>query len=163
MRVGTPIAAGLGLSHLRNTNVIRTHQAPNAVSRWVEIHLRTTCLALVAIALLSTAPAFGQYSAVIAACHWDSQHHCAGVAPQEGAFARCIRTNFLELTESCQDALVTVAAVSEACGKDIQQQCPAIQPGDGRILLCVKAHYAALSEPCKDAMGHAAERSLHAR
>ena len=129
----------------------------------MEFDVRTTCSALAVIALLSASPALGQYADVIAACRWDSRQHCAGVAPQGGGLAQCIRTNFLALTEPCKTALVKIAAVTEVCGKDIQQQCPGINPGAGRLFLCVKAHYAALSEPCKDAMGHAAERSLHAQ
>jgi hypothetical protein len=108
-------------------------------------------------------PAVGQYSAVIAACRWDSQHLCAGVLPEGGQLAQCIKANFQALAEPCKAALVRIAAVREACGPDIQQQCPVIRPGAGRILLCVRAHYAALSDPCKDALGRAAEREVHRR
>jgi hypothetical protein len=122
--------------------------------------LHRSCLVLAVLALLSTSPALGQISAVIATCRWDSSHVCAGAQPGGEEFARCIRANFHRLTEACQAALVKTEAVYKACGADVAQQCPGIKPGAGRILLCVKRHYAALSEPCKEAIGHAAVRRI---
>ena len=43
--------------------------------------MRRSCLILAVLALLSTSPALGQYSAVIAACRWDSLHVCASAPP----------------------------------------------------------------------------------
>jgi hypothetical protein len=120
--------------------------------------LRGFCLVLAFLALLSTSPALGQYSAVIAACRWDSLHVCAGAPPGGEEFARCIRENFQTLTEACKAALIRNEAVYKACAADVARQCPGIKPGSGRILLCVRAHYAALSEPCKEAIGHAPMR-----
>jgi hypothetical protein len=122
-----------------------------------------SCLVLAALALLSVSPAFAQYSAVIAACRWDSKQLCADVVPQGGGLARCIEEKFDALGYSCKAALVRITAVRQACGADIAQQCPGTKPGAGRVLLCVKAHYAALSAPCREAIGHAAERNVPGR
>jgi hypothetical protein len=117
-------------------------------------------LALAAVVLLSTPPAWGQYSAVIAACRFDAKGVCGGALPEGGQLAACIKRNFPALGEPCKAALVRIAAVRQACAADLQQQCGATRPGAGRILFCVKAHYAELSEPCREAIGHAAERNV---
>jgi len=110
--------------------------------------------------MLSAAPAWAQYSAMIGACRFDAKSVCGGVVPDGGRLAACIKQNFEALGESCQAALVRVGAVRQACATDIEQKCPATRPGAGRILFCVKAHYRQLSEPCRDAIGRAAERNL---
>ena len=113
--------------------------------------------------LLSTSPAWAQYSAVIAACRFDAKGVCGGITPDRGRLAACITQNFQALSGSCQAALVRIKAVRDACGADIQQQCPATKPGAGRILFCVKAHYSAMSEPCRAAIGQAAARNIRSR
>lgn len=133
-----------------------------ALRSTMEVQLRRSCLVLAVLALLSTSPALGQHSAVIAACQGDRKHICASVPPHGEQLARCVRDNFQTLSEACQAALVGVAEVHKACGADIARHCPAIKPGRGRILLCVRAHYAAMSEPCRDAIGHAAARHIRA-
>ena len=122
--------------------------------------MRRSYLVLAVLALLSTSPALGQYSEVIAACRWDSLHVCAGAPLGGEKFARCIRENFQTLHEACQAALLKKKPVFKACAADIARVCPGIKPGSGRILLCVRARYAALSEPCKGAIGHAAARKI---
>jgi len=119
-----------------------------------------SCLVLAVLALLPTSPALGQYSAVIAACRWDSLHVCAGAPPGGEEFARCVRENFHTLHKACQAALLKTEAVYKTCIADFARVCPGIKPGSGRLLLCVRARHAALSEPCKEAIGHAAARRI---
>jgi hypothetical protein len=110
-----------------------------------------------ALSLLLSTSAFGQYVTVIAACTRDVTTFCHASQPQRNSLAECIETHFQDFHERCRAALVRTAAVREACKADIEQQCPTARPGAGRILLCVKKHFAALGESCRDAIGHAAE------
>jgi hypothetical protein len=129
----------------------------------MEVQLRRSCLVLAVLALLSISAALGQYSAVIAACQWDSKHACTGASPKGEQFARCIRANFQTLSEGMQSRASQDRSGSHSLRSGYCASLPPIKPGTGRIFLWIKAHYAALSELCKDAMGRAAERNTCAR
>jgi hypothetical protein len=123
---------------------------------------RTSYLALAMLVLLSS-PAFGQYVAVVQGCSRDAKQLCATAQAGGDQLAECIKANFPALGEPCKAALVRVAGVRKSCEADVRTQCPGIKPGAGRLLLCVKQHFAALSQPCKDALGRAAERKSASR
>lgn len=120
--------------------------------------------ALAVFALVSWAPAYGQYASVVQMCAHDVSKYCSTDKQFKAAtFADCIKAHFNSFSGVCKTALVRIAAVTNSCTDDIAKQCPSVRPGSGKILLCAKRHYPALSEECKAAVGLVAASQLQSR
>ncbi|MBR0824064.1 hypothetical protein JQ596_00855 [Bradyrhizobium manausense] len=89
-------------------------------------------------------------------CTGDIKTLCAGIRPGEGRIKACIKSHLKDVSEACQDRLLTVAVTGKTCKADVANLCAGIRPGTGGIRACIKSHIAELSEPCRDAMSRAA-------
>ncbi len=89
-------------------------------------------------------------------CAGDVKTHCAGIQPGEGRIKACIKSHLAELSEACEDRLLTVAVTGKMCKSDVATLCAGIVPGTGGIRACVKSHMKEVSDPCRDAMSRAA-------
>ena len=92
-------------------------------------------------------------------CAGDIKTLCAGIQPGEGRLKACIKSHLAELSETCNDRVLTVAVTGKACKADVAKLCAGVVPGTGGLRTCIKSHIAELSEPCKDAMSRAAAGS----
>jgi hypothetical protein len=61
-----------------------------------------------------------------------------------------------ELSQTCEDSVLTVAVTGKVCKTDVTKLCAGIVPGTGGIRACIKSHMAEVSDPCRDAMSRAA-------
>ncbi|TPQ37750.1 hypothetical protein C2U70_10575 [Bradyrhizobium guangdongense] len=111
-------------------------------------------LVIVAALLLSNSVAVAQQAGP--PCKGDIKTLCAGVQPGEGRIKACIKSHLKDVSEACQDRLLTVAVSGKICKPDVAKLCAGITPGTGGIRECIKSHLADLSEPCRDAMSQAA-------
>ena len=89
-------------------------------------------------------------------CAGDVKKLCAGIQPGEGRIKACIKSHLTELSETCEDRLLTVAVTGKVCKSDVAKLCAGIEPGTGGIRACIKSHMADVSDPCRDAMSQAA-------
>lgn len=64
----------------------------------------------------------------------------------------CVKEHFGQLSERCQNALMSNVTITRICKADAAQKCPDIQPAGGRIQACMKDHFTELSDPCKHAL-----------
>ena len=109
---------------------------------------------ILATLLLSGSAAVAQQSGK--PCVGDIKKLCADVKPGEGRIKACIKSHLADLSETCQDRLLTVAVTGKVCKGDIAKLCAGIEPGTGGIRTCIKSHFADLSDPCRDAMSRVA-------
>jgi len=89
-------------------------------------------------------------------CAGDIKKLCAGIQPGEGRHKACIKSHLTELSQSCEDRVLTVAVTGKLCKSDLAKLCAGVVPGSGGVRACVKAHMAEVSDPCKDAMSETA-------
>ena len=89
-------------------------------------------------------------------CAGDIKTLCAGIQPGEGRLKACIKSHLTELSQSCEDRVLTVAVTGKLCKSDITKLCAGIPSGTGGVRACVKSHMAEVSDPCKDAMSETA-------
>jgi hypothetical protein len=89
-------------------------------------------------------------------CAGDIKKLCAGIQPGEGRIKACIESHLTELSQTCEDSVLTVAVTGKVCKSDITKLCAGIVPGTGGIRACIKSHMAEVSDPCRDAMSRAA-------
>ena len=89
-------------------------------------------------------------------CAGDIKKLCADVQPGEGRIKACIKSHFADLSDTCQDRLLTVAVTGKVCKADITKLCAGIEAGTGGIRTCIKSHMAEVSDPCRDAMSRVA-------
>jgi hypothetical protein len=89
-------------------------------------------------------------------CAGDIKKLCADVRPGEGRIKACIKSHLADLSETCQDRVLTVAVTGKVCKGDIAKLCAGIEPGTGGIRNCIKSHVAEVSDPCRDAMSRVA-------
>jgi hypothetical protein len=118
--------------------------------------MRTGLVILTAL-LLSGSAAVAQQAGK--PCAGDIKTLCAGVQPGEGRLKACIKSHLAELSETCNDRVLTVAVTGKACKADVAKLCAGVVPGTGGLRTCIKSHMAELSDPCKDAMSRAAAGS----
>jgi len=114
-------------------------------------------LVVLAALLLSGSAAMAQQAGK--PCAGDIKTLCAGIQPGEGRLKACIKSHLAELSETCNDRVLTVAVTGKACKADVAKLCAGVVPGTGGLRTCIKSHIAELSEPCKDAMSRAAAGS----
>jgi hypothetical protein len=88
-------------------------------------------------------------------CATDIKKFCAGTQPGEGRIKACIKSHLSELSEACEDRVLTVAVTGKVCKTDVTSLCAGIVPGTGGIRACIKSHMASVSDPCRDAMSRA--------
>lgn len=89
-------------------------------------------------------------------CAGDIKTLCAGIRPGEGRIKACIKSHLNDVSEACQDRLLTVAVTGKTCKADVAKLCAGIAPGTGGVRKCIKSHIAELGESCRDAMSQAA-------
>ena len=89
-------------------------------------------------------------------CASDIKALCAGIQPGEGRIKACIKSHLNDLSQTCQDRLLTVAVTGKVCKADVANLCAGIVPGTGGIRACIKSHMAEVSDPCRDAISRAA-------
>jgi hypothetical protein len=118
--------------------------------------MRTGLVILTAL-LLSGSAAVAQQAGK--PCAGDIKTLCAGIQPGEGRLKACIKSHLAELSETCNDRVLTVAVTGKACKADVAKLCAGVVPGTGGLRTCIKSHIAELSDPCKDAMSRAAAGS----
>ena len=118
--------------------------------------MRTGLVILTAL-LLSGSAAMAQQAGK--PCAGDIKTLCAGIQPGEGRLKACIKSHLAELSETCNDRVLTVAVTGKACKADVAKLCAGVVPGTGGLRTCIKSHMAELSDPCKDAMSRAAAGS----
>jgi hypothetical protein len=89
-------------------------------------------------------------------CASDIKTLCAGVQPGEGRIKACIKSHLTELSQTCEDSVITVAVTGKVCKSDITKLCAGIVPGTDGIRACIKSHMADVSDHCREAMSRAA-------
>ena len=104
--------------------------------------------------LLSASAAVAQQSGK--PCTGDVKKLCADVKPGEGRLMACMKSHLGDLSETCQDRVLTVAVTGKVCKGDIAKLCAGIEPGTGGIRKCIKSHIAEVSDACSDAMSRVA-------
>ena len=114
--------------------------------------MRSGLVMLTALLLLSGSVAVAQP----APCAVDIKKLCAGIRPGEGRITACIKSQLTNLSQSCEDRVLTVAVTGKVCKPDVTSLCAGITPGAGGIRACIKSHMAAVSDSCKDAMSQTA-------
>jgi hypothetical protein len=94
-------------------------------------------------------------------CAGDVKKLCAGIQPGESRIKACMKSHLGDLSQSCEDRLLTVAITGKVCKGDVAKLCAGVVPGTGGLRACIKSHMAEVSDPCKDAMsGTAAGKKL---
>ena len=111
-------------------------------------------LVIMAALLLSASVAAAQQAGP--PCAGDIKKLCAGIQPGEGRLKACIKSHLTELSQTCEDRVLTVAVTGKLCKSDITKLCAGIPSGTGGVRACVKSHMAEVSDPCKDAMSETA-------
>ena len=91
-----------------------------------------------------------------APCAGDIKKLCAGIQPGEGRIKACVKSHLTNLSQTCEDRVLTVAVTGKVCKTDVTTLCSGIVPGTGGIRACIKSHMAEVSDPCKDAMSQTA-------
>jgi hypothetical protein len=115
-------------------------------------------LLILAVLLLSGSCAMAQSGNP---CAGDVKKLCAGIQPGEGRIKACIKSHLGELSQACEDRLLTVTITGKVCKADVAKLCAGVVPGTGGLRACLKSHMAEISDPCKDAMsGTAAGKKL---
>jgi hypothetical protein len=109
-------------------------------------------LVMLTALLLSGSVAMAQQ----APCAGDIKKLCAGIQPGEGRIKACIKSHLTNLSQTCEDRILTVAVTGKLCKTDVSKLCADIVPGTGGIRACIKSHMAEVSDPCKDAMSQTA-------
>jgi hypothetical protein len=104
--------------------------------------------------LLSASAAVAQQSG--RPCAGDIKKLCADIKPGEGRLMACMKSHLGDLSETCQDRVLTVAVTGKVCKGDIAKLCAGIVPGTGGIRTCIKSHIAEVSDACRDAMSRVA-------
>ncbi len=89
-------------------------------------------------------------------CAGDLKKLCADIKPGEGRLKACIKSHLTELSEACQDRVLTVAVTGKVCKADVAKLCAGVVAGSGGIRECIKKHMAEVSDPCRDAMSRVA-------
>jgi hypothetical protein len=89
-------------------------------------------------------------------CAGDIKKLCAGIQPGEGRVKACIKSHLTDLSQTCEDSVLTVAVTGKVCKADLANLCAGVVPGTGRVRACIKSHMAEVSDVCKDAMSRAA-------
>lgn len=113
---------------------------------------RIVRLWLVTLFLLAPTGTIAQQGAARQACAADFKQVCAGVQPGDGRIMACVKEHFGQLSEGCQNALISNVTITRVCKADAAQKCPGIQPGGGRIQACMKDHFTQLSAPCEHSL-----------
>ena len=111
-------------------------------------------LVIMAALLLSASVAAAQPAGP--PCAGDIKKLCAGIQPGEGRLKACIKSHLTELSQTCEDRVLTVAVTGKLCKSDLTKLCAGIPSGSGGVRACVKSHMAEVSDPCKDAMSETA-------
>jgi len=104
--------------------------------------------------LLSSSVAVAQQSGK--PCTGDIKKLCADVKPGEGRLKECMKSRWTDLSETCQDRMLTVAITGKVCKGDLTKLCAGIEPGTGGLRTCIKSHFAEVSDSCRDAMSRVA-------
>ncbi len=89
-------------------------------------------------------------------CAGDIKKLCADVKPGEGRLKACIKSHLTELSEACEDRVLTVAVTGKVCKGDVAKLCAGVVAGSGGIRTCIKSHMAEVSDACRDAMSRTA-------
>jgi len=103
--------------------------------------------------LLSASAAVAQQSGK--PCAGDIKKLCADIKPGEGRINTCVKSHWADLSEACQDRMLTAAITGKVCKGDLGKLCAGIEPGTGGLRTCIKSHFAEVSDPCRDAMSRA--------
>jgi hypothetical protein len=85
-------------------------------------------------------------------CAGDVKKLCAGIQPGEGRIKACMKSHLGDLSQSCEDRLLTIAITGKVCKGDVAKLCAGVVPGTGGLRACIKSHMVEVSDPCKDAM-----------
>jgi len=90
---------------------------------------------------------------VVAECRADAARVCPQVPPGGGRIAACLRSNMLQLSGPCINALWAAkekaGEVQQACASDIPTYCAGVPSGQGRIVKCLQGNLPFLSPACK--------------
>ena len=79
-------------------------------------------------------------------CASDIKTLCVGIQPGEGRIKSCIKSHLTELSQTCEDRVLTVAVSGKVCKTDVTKLCAGIAPGAGGIRACIKLHMAEVSD-----------------
>jgi len=109
---------------------------------------------VILIALLLSGSALAQQAGN--PCASDIKALCVGIHPGEGRIKGCIKSHLTELSQTCEDRVLTVAVTGKVCKSDVTNLCAGIAPGAGGIRACIKLHMAEVSDSCKNAMSQTA-------
>ena len=109
---------------------------------------------LITVLLLSGSVALAQQAGK--PCASDIKTLCASIQPGEGRIKGCIKSHLTELSQTCEDRVLTVAVTGKVCKTDVTNLCAGIVPGAGGIKACIKSHMAEVSDSCKNAMAQTA-------
>ena len=113
--------------------------------------MRRGLLILTALLLSGSAAVAEQKS-----CATDIKTLCAGIQPGEGRIKTCIKSHLTDLSQTCEDRVLTVAVTGKVCKADLTNLCAGVVPGTGGIRTCIKSRMAEVSDACKDAMSRTA-------
>jgi hypothetical protein len=56
-------------------------------------------------------------------CASDIKTLCAGIQPGEGRIKACIKSHLTDLSQTCEDSVLTVAVTGKVCKSDITKLC----------------------------------------
>ena len=56
-------------------------------------------------------------------CAGDIKKLCAGIQPGEGRVKACIKSHLTDLSQTCEDSVLTVAVTGKVCKSDITKLC----------------------------------------
>jgi hypothetical protein len=105
---------------------------------------------ILAALLLSTSVAVAQQSGK--PCTGDIKKLCADIKPGDGRLNACVKSHWADLSEACQDRMLTAAITGKVCKGDLTKLCAGIVPGTGGLRTCIKSHFAEVSDACSVAM-----------
>jgi hypothetical protein len=54
---------------------------------------------------------------------------CADIKPGEGRINTCVKSHWADLSEACQDRMLTAAITGKVCKGDLTKLCAGIVPG----------------------------------
>ncbi len=107
-------------------------------------------------ALLLAALAIPVAASAEDACLADAKRLCSGSPGGPGGVYYCLRSNWNQLSDGCQQLLdwsqKRANEVALDCQADAFAWCQAVPPGKGRLYACLAGHRDQISSECKKAL-----------
>ena len=90
------------------------------------------------------------------ACLTDAKRVCAAITPGEGRIYYCLRSNWNQLSDGCQQLITwsqkRANEVALDCQADAFSWCQGVPEGKGRLYACLAGHRDDISSECRKAL-----------